>query len=90
MLKPLLALRLHNVRCAAAFGRLCVETLFYHHVLRRILAAAFGRLCVETLAVVSLYFKCAAAAFGRLCVETKIRMTSDGGFIGSRLRAAVC
>ena len=34
---------------AAAFGRLCVETLIYSVKLIFNLAAAFGRLCVETL-----------------------------------------
>ena len=35
---------------AAAFGRLCVETLIYSVKLIFNLAAAFGRLCVETTA----------------------------------------
>ena len=33
---------------AAAFGRLCVETLITVATLHPIIAAAFGRLCVET------------------------------------------
>ena len=38
---------------AAAFGRLCVETLFYLRKLGLAYAAAFGRLCVETVSIVS-------------------------------------
>ena len=33
---------------AAAFGRLCVETLFFLLIQSLFMAAAFGRLCVET------------------------------------------
>ena len=33
---------------AAAFGRLCVETIVRHSVMYSYHAAAFGRLCVET------------------------------------------
>ena len=40
----------HNVTSfdAAAFGRLCVETLPFLHLKIHSFAAAFGRLCVET------------------------------------------
>ena len=55
---------------AAAFGRLCVETLFATPEFYQYGAAAFGRLCVETVAFFDLRFNCCAAAFGRLCVET--------------------
>ena len=34
---------------AAAFGRLCVETLHLTSIFTLNLAAAFGRLCVETV-----------------------------------------
>ena len=34
---------------AAAFGRLCVETVLKMWVQKNDLAAAFGRLCVETM-----------------------------------------
>ena len=35
---------------AAAFGRLCVETLEYRSLFNSRATAAFGRLCVETIA----------------------------------------
>ena len=56
---------------AAAFGRLCVETLITHHLINVEVAAAFGRLCVETN-FTDVYSELGddAAAFGRLCVET--------------------
>ena len=41
---------------AAAFGRLCVETLTIERLNVEQVAAAFGRLCVETLAVKNLGF----------------------------------
>ena len=56
---------------AAAFGRLCVETLSLIAKTQNGTAAAFGRLCVETAAFgtdIAVLRK--AAAFGRLCVET--------------------
>ena len=55
---------------AAAFGRLCVETI---HLLMWVIwlaAAAFGRLCVETFMENPYLDPVYAAAFGRLCVET--------------------
>ena len=55
---------------AAAFGRLCVETLLNPVSHRFELAAAFGRLCVETLYWIFDRSCLFAAAFGRLCVET--------------------
>ena len=33
----------------AAFGRLCVETVFHRTILHIVFPAAFGRLCVETV-----------------------------------------
>ena len=59
---------------AAAFGRLCVETLATLLVIAyNSLAAAFGRLCVETAKIAFADRLASAAAFGRLCVETKIQ-----------------
>ena len=56
---------------AAAFGRLCVETMSDRWDLPERNAAAFGRLCVETkITLVSKPILSNAAAFGRLCVET--------------------
>ena len=62
---------------AAAFGRLCVETVWLSTCNLASCAAAFGRLCVETIIPKEnprLYF---AAAFGRLCVETDPRGISE-------------
>ena len=39
---------LEGIRVAAAFGRLCVETMPPNSPLPLVKAAAFGRLCVET------------------------------------------
>ena len=39
----------HGEMDAAAFGRLCVETLMIDGLITLDCAAAFGRLCVETL-----------------------------------------
>ena len=39
-----------NLRSAAAFGRLCVETAVGDFKEYKTIAAAFGRLCVETSA----------------------------------------
>ena len=63
---------------AAAFGRLCVETLSAIHLLLQHLkvAAAFGRLCVETQSEIELNERILAAAFGRLCVETRLNLLS--------------
>ena len=58
---------------AAAFGRLCVETLSITNGGCVWVAAAFGRLCVETLEMdVCQPYSLSAAAFGRLCVETVV------------------
>ena len=48
VLKPSRLLRLLFRVCAAAFGRLCVETGYVGQNLHCWTAAAFGRLCVET------------------------------------------
>ena len=55
----------------AAFGRLCVETI-YGAPKQDVgcIPAAFGRLCVETIATEGILNYVAPAAFGRLCVET--------------------
>ena len=37
-----------DVQLAAAFGRLCVETMKQNIIIVLLTAAAFGRLCVET------------------------------------------
>ena len=72
MLKHPLARFYEYTLPAAAFGRLCVETLgmdVYFYDIES--AAAFGRLCVETSIGSAFLFDFLAAAFGRLCVETK-------------------
>ena len=56
---------------AAAFGRLCVETITIEKGFFSVVAAAFGRLCVETLLPLPGLRHLPAAAFGRLCVETR-------------------
>ena len=61
---------MRNPRCAAAFGRLCVETASNGKGIPLNLAAAFGRLCVETTFRPRTEQSASAAAFGRLCVET--------------------
>ncbi|SNU78712.1 Uncharacterised protein [Neisseria zoodegmatis] len=61
---------------AAAFGRLCVETLRVCSSGEDGMAAAFGRLCVETSAFGRIFFGLIAAAFGRLCVETQHTSTA--------------
>ena len=74
----------------AAFGRLCVETL-YGCVSHDVMApAAFGRLCVETLPRANKSAASSPAAFGRLCVETVPNMAACMMLAPSRLRAAVC
>ena len=75
---------------AAAFGRLCVETLLLLALAVYPLAAAFGRLCVETVVYRSCPLLSCAAAFGRLCVETVALIIIICCHRGSRLRAAVC
>ena len=58
---------------AAAFGRLCVETLSAAQRGLGLAAAAFGRLCVETASIRDCPLMVqVAAAFGRLCVETAL------------------
>ena len=78
------------MQCAAAFGRLCVET--YKTGLYKLTekAAAFGRLCVETLERYPASLDGSAAAFGRLCVETSNSVDLPAPYESSRLRAAVC
>ena len=75
---------------AAAFGRLCVETVAPAPYLPMRIAAAFGRLCVETRLFIAAASARFAAAFGRLCVETRMRSTCPALLPCSRLRAAVC
>ena len=75
----------------AAFGRLCVETLFLLVFGHLIGPAAFGRLCVETfLKLPSCLLGFSPAAFGRLCVETYCGVVNVRKAVSSRLRAAVC
>ena len=79
-----------DVQLAAAFGRLCVETMKQNIIIVLLTAAAFGRLCVETFWLGFVLLVLAAAAFGRLCVETKVMFTFSVAAASSRLRAAVC
>ena len=55
---------------AAAFRRLCVETLIDLIAESICSTAAFRRLCVETAAFGIVGVRFGAAAFRRLCVET--------------------
>ena len=55
---------------AAAFARLCVETVFAFAMITPCIAAAFARLCVETSRHQQILRRRVAAAFARLCVET--------------------
>ena len=75
---------------AAAFGRLCVETIDILNTVGWRVAAAFGRLCVETKGIIYVQPIDVAAAFGRLCVETLAGLFSEIAIARSRLRAAVC
>ena len=75
---------------AAAFGRLCVETLTYGYDVQNLSAAAFGRLCVETIHILEAIDYVRAAAFGRLCVETLINRLIPFEIPCSRLREVVC
>ena len=70
MLKLFKSLDLIPAIDAAAFGRLCVETMQFKTAIDKNQAAAFGRLCVETVLIMSDNNLLWAAAFGRLCVET--------------------
>ena len=90
MLKQCYLLYIVLIPEAAAFGRLCVETLIPCDQLCTPNAAAFGRLCVETDEQNFFINAWKAAAFGRLCVETDVIMRLNAERIGSRLRAAVC
>ena len=49
VLKHLTKLNPPPMQSAAAFGRLCVETIVKGQKNQELEAAAFGRLCVETL-----------------------------------------
>ena len=57
----------------AAFGRLCVETVYIIGTAAgpAPYPAAFGRLCVETVSLCFTLTIPSPAAFGRLCVETR-------------------
>ena len=70
VLKQRIVMEMAQKAEAAAFGRLCVETLSTVATGKYTGAAAFGRLCVETLMALLESEKADAAAFGRLCVET--------------------
>ena len=59
---------------AAAFARLCVETIFFSFFRLKNMAAAFARLCVETISWSRKLGYLRAAAFARLCVETAKRV----------------
>ena len=65
---------------AAAFGRLCVETMSLQNTRLHTCAAAFGRLCVETLLLAYFQSPLIAAAFGRLCVETDLADYAAQGY----------
>ena len=55
---------------AAAFRRLCVETISAIRACLPSYAAAFRRLCVETWFLLGCFNHAEPAAFRRLCVET--------------------
>ena len=89
VLKPYVGPILAVAAMAAAFGRLCVETLKISLPRLKYYSAAFGRLCVETAMLTRTQNFRTAAAFGRLCVETMWQYQSYHR-ARSRLRAAVC
>ena len=78
------------VQIAAAFRRLCVETLPLLCDGVGTTAAAFRRLCVETELAWLAIARREAAAFRRLCVETLALNLPPEGALRSRLQAAVC
>ena len=82
--------RYTDLKNAAAFGRLCVETDKLNNSEYYSQAAAFGRLCVETVLSDDPEKFDEAAAFGRLCVETLVSTFLICFKVSSRLRAAVC
>ena len=64
---------------AAAFRRLCVETLIDLIAESICSTAAFRRLCVETAAFGIVGVRFGAAAFRRLCVETRLEKQAASG-----------
>ena len=74
---------------AAAFGRLCVETLYNINMFTMPFAAAFGRLCVETLPTPNGYCHNWQPPSGG-CVLKQLKPLLLSLRNGSRLRAAVC
>ena len=90
MLKHIKLTRHIKAKHAAAFGRLCVETVKVVGTPSLFTAAAFGRLCVETAIAAYSKQEDGAAAFGRLCVETIAKLGGRAMSGCSRLRAAVC
>ena len=59
------------IGCAAAFGRLCVETyLYWLQLAQQIPQPPSGGCVLKHKPLLNLDFLKLAAAFGRLCVET--------------------
>ena len=76
---------------AAAFGRLCVETLDKANCLSLRWSQPPSGGCVLKLSVwCTTTTSPVAAAFGRLCVETIFCLANAAASPSSRLRAAVC
>ena len=76
---------------AAAFGRLCVETIAEGQPVDLYQLQPPSGGCVLKHSVCPLRGgDYAAAAFGRLCVETNSKLYKIANHVCSRLRAAVC
>ena len=79
-----------RVALAAAFGRLCVETIQIAAIAAEIEQPPSGGCVLKHIRARSNRPPSRAAAFGRLCVETTDTSLSNEAVSGSRLRAAVC
>ncbi len=90
VLKPDNVKDTHAQALAAAFRRLCIETILLQHYIQKERAAAFRRLCIETRQWGHvIHSVIPAAAFRRLCIETLFPLYSQANCFGSRLQAAV-
>ena len=70
---------------AAAFGRLCVETILHRKQCKADLAAAFGRLCVETLIIPGCMVRCIKQPPSGGCV---LKLVSEKSLLAFGLAAA--
>ena len=77
-------------RNAAAFGRLCVETMQQHFSIIGLGQPPSGGCVLKRTSPPRGVDTLTAAAFGRLCVETTSHLGQYQNGVSSRLRAAVC